>query len=106
MADDLARLPAAIRLARRAKTNTVQNITLSLASIAILVIAALAGGLSLTAGVLLNEGSALLIIAKRTPTPQATRRRRIIMNDEAPQIRGRQLMSRPQTKASQETGEP
>lgn len=63
MADDLAKLPDAIRLSRRALTNIRQNIALSLATIAILVAGALAGGLTLTSGLLLNEGTALLIIA-------------------------------------------
>jgi Zn2+/Cd2+-exporting ATPase len=63
MADDLRRLPAAIRLARRALANIRQNIVLSLATIAVLVPAALFGHLSLTSGLLLNEGTALLIIA-------------------------------------------
>ena len=63
MADDLMKLPAAISLARRAMTNVHQNITLSLISVGFLVISALAGWLSLTTGLLLNEGSALLIIA-------------------------------------------
>ena len=63
MADDLAKLPQAIRLARRALTNIRQNVALSLATVAVLVGAALAGHLSLTAGLLLNEGTALLIIA-------------------------------------------
>ena len=63
MADDLAKLPAAIRLARRALSNIRQNIVMSLAAIAVLVAAALAGWLSLTSGLLLNEGTAMLIIA-------------------------------------------
>ncbi|MGI8870181.1 MAG: HAD-IC family P-type ATPase [Mycobacteriales bacterium] len=63
MADDLTRLPAAIRLARRARVNITQNIMLSLASVAVLVAAALGGLLNLTEGVILNEGTALLIIA-------------------------------------------
>jgi Cd2+/Zn2+-exporting ATPase len=63
MADDLAKLPAAVRLARRAMANVRQNIALSLAAVAVLVVAAMAGWLSLTEGVLLNEGSAILIIA-------------------------------------------
>jgi Cd2+/Zn2+-exporting ATPase len=63
MADDLTRLPAAIRLARRALANIRQNIGMSLATIAVLVPAALLGYLSLTSGLLLNEGTALLIIA-------------------------------------------
>ena len=63
MADDLTRLPAALRLARKALTNIRQNIVMSLATIAVLVPAALLGYLSLTSGLLLNEGTALLIIA-------------------------------------------
>ena len=63
MADDLARLPAALRLARRAQRNIRQNVVMSLASVALLVAAALAGLLNLTAGVVLNEGTAVLIIA-------------------------------------------
>ncbi len=63
MADDLAKLPAAIRLSRRTLTNIRQNIVLSLATVGVLVMAALAGWLSLTTGLLLNEVTALLIIA-------------------------------------------
>ena len=63
MADDLTKLPQAVRLARRALANIRQNVALSLATVAVLVAAALTGRLSLTAGLLLNEGTALLIIA-------------------------------------------
>ena len=63
MGDDLAKLPEAVRLSRRAVANIRQNIGLSLATVAVLVIGALGGWLSLTTGLLLNEGSALLIIA-------------------------------------------
>jgi Cd2+/Zn2+-exporting ATPase len=63
MADDLSKLPEAIRLSRRAMTNIRQNIAMSLTTVAVLVLGALAGWLSLTTGLLLNEGSALLIIA-------------------------------------------
>lgn len=63
MADDLAKLPEAIRLSRRAVANIRQNIALSLLTVAFLVVAALGGWLSLTSGLLLNEGSALIIIA-------------------------------------------
>jgi Zn2+/Cd2+-exporting ATPase len=59
------KLPAAIRLARRATRTIHQNVTLSLATVAVLVAAALTGRLSLTSGLLLNEGTALLIIAQR-----------------------------------------
>jgi Cd2+/Zn2+-exporting ATPase len=63
MADELDKLPAAIRLARRAMRIVKGNVALSLASIVALIAAALAGWLSLTTGLLLNEGMAILIIA-------------------------------------------
>jgi Cd2+/Zn2+-exporting ATPase len=63
MADDLTRLPAAITLARRTRRIVGENVTLSLATIAVLVTFALAGGFTITQGILLNEGTALLIIA-------------------------------------------
>jgi Cd2+/Zn2+-exporting ATPase len=63
MADDLGKLPAAIRLARRAVRTIHQNVALSLGTVAVLVVAALSGRLSLTSGLLLNEGTAMLIIA-------------------------------------------
>ena len=63
MADQLAKLPAAITLARKAASIIRQNIALSLAAIAALDTAALTGHMSLAAGLLLNEGSAVLIIA-------------------------------------------
>ncbi|WP_435528081.1 heavy metal translocating P-type ATPase [Microbacterium aurantiacum] len=62
MADELDRLPAAIRLSRRARNNIKINIALSLTVVAILIVAGLAGWMSLTTGLLLNEGSAALII--------------------------------------------
>ena len=63
MADDLKKLPQAVRLARRALGTIRQNVVLSVGSVAVLVAAALAGRLSLASGLLLNEGTALLIIA-------------------------------------------
>lgn len=62
MADELDRLPAAIRLSRRARRNIKLNIAMSLVVVAVLVVAGLAGWMSLTTGLLLNEGSAALII--------------------------------------------
>jgi len=72
MSDELDKLPAAIRLARRAMRIVKANVALSLASIAALFAAALAGWLILTTGLLLNEGMVLLIVANglrllRTP---------------------------------------
>ncbi len=63
MADQLTKLPAAISLARRAAYTIGQNIILSLVAIAVLDAAAITGHISLATGLLLNEGSALLIIA-------------------------------------------
>jgi Zn2+/Cd2+-exporting ATPase len=63
MADELEKLPDTIRLARRATRTVRQNVALSLVAVVILVACALAGLLTLTEGLLLNEGTALLIIA-------------------------------------------
>jgi len=63
MGDDLAKLPVAIRLARRAMRTVRQNVAMALVANAVLVTAALTGHLTLTEGILLNEGTALIIIA-------------------------------------------
>ncbi|MGW4058590.1 heavy metal translocating P-type ATPase [Amycolatopsis sp. NPDC004747] len=63
MADDLTKLPYAVALARRARRNINQNIVLSLAMVVVLVTAALTGAFTLTEGVLINEGYALVVIA-------------------------------------------
>lgn len=62
MTDDLDHLVDVIALSRRTLANIQQNVVISLVTIAALVVAALAGGMRLTTGLLLNEGSALLII--------------------------------------------
>ncbi len=61
MADRLDKLEAAIRLGRRSQGIVRQNITLALASVAVLLIANFWGELSLPAGVLGHEGSTLLV---------------------------------------------
>lgn len=63
MGGQLAALPAAITLARKTARIIRQSIGLSLAAIAALDAAALTGHISLAAGLLLNEGSAIVIIA-------------------------------------------
>jgi len=63
MTDDLGKVTEAIRLSRHALVNIRQNIIMSLVTVAVLVTAALTGWLSLTTGLLLNEATALLIIA-------------------------------------------
>lgn len=62
MADDLTKLPYSVALARRSRRIIAQNIALSLAAIAALVVLAVTGGFTLTQGVLLNEAWALVII--------------------------------------------
>jgi Cd2+/Zn2+-exporting ATPase len=62
MADDLAKLPYAVALARRTRRIIGQNIALSLTAILALVVAAVTGWFTLTWGVLANEAWALLVI--------------------------------------------
>lgn len=93
MADDLTRLPEAIGLARRALANIRQNIVLSLATIAVLVVGALAGWLTLTTGLLLNEGTALLIIVNglrllRSPRPSSVPASSLAIDRLAGQAKG------------------
>ncbi|MFQ5847386.1 MAG: HAD-IC family P-type ATPase [Candidatus Methylomirabilales bacterium] len=63
MTDDLSRLTYALDLSRRAIANIRQNIIASLAIVAFLIPAALAGWLGLVQGLLMNELSALVVIA-------------------------------------------
>ncbi|MBI2858186.1 MAG: heavy metal translocating P-type ATPase [Chloroflexi bacterium] len=63
MADDLCRVPDAFKLSRRAMANIRQNIVVSLAFIAVVVTLAVIGRINLVPGVVLNEGSALLVMA-------------------------------------------
>lgn len=63
MADDIAMLPYAISLSKKARSVIVQNISLSLLVVVLLVFGALTNRISLAFGVLGHEGSALLVIA-------------------------------------------
>jgi Zn2+/Cd2+-exporting ATPase len=76
MADDLRKLPEAIAHGRRTHANLRQNIALSLIVVAGLVTAALTGRLSLTAGLLLNEATALAVIANGLRLLRPTGRRK------------------------------
>ncbi len=62
MADDLAKLPAVFSLSRRTVKNIRQNIIISLAVIAFLVPAALAGWIGMVPGLLINEAGGLAVI--------------------------------------------
>lgn len=63
MADDLDQLVYMVKISRKTVSVIKQNIVFSLAIVAFLVITALFGWMPLTTGLILNEGSALVIIA-------------------------------------------
>lgn len=62
MHDRLENFLAAYRLSRRARAVIRQNVAVSLATVVVLMVAALAGGLPLTLGVLGHEGSTVLVV--------------------------------------------
>jgi Cd2+/Zn2+-exporting ATPase len=62
MADDLAKLPRAILLARRTVTTMRQNIAIALATVAALLAGVLFGGVTMSIGMLIHEASVLLVI--------------------------------------------
>ncbi|OGP90396.1 MAG: copper-translocating P-type ATPase [Deltaproteobacteria bacterium RBG_16_48_10] len=62
MSDDLSKLPVAFSLSRRTVRNIRQNIIISLAIIAFLVPAALAGWIGMVPGLLINEAGGLAVI--------------------------------------------
>jgi Cd2+/Zn2+-exporting ATPase len=63
LADDLQKLPYAIRLSRTALRTVRQNVFFSLGVIAFLIVTTLGGWLKLSMGVFGHEGSALIVIA-------------------------------------------
>ena len=63
MGDDLGRLPFAVGLSRRARTIIRQNLYVSLAVIAVLVLATVTGVFGIGPAVLVHEGSTLVVIA-------------------------------------------
>lgn len=62
MSDDLSKIPYALRLSRRAVVTIKQNVAASLAIVALVVTLALLGKIGLVPGLLVNEGSALLVM--------------------------------------------
>lgn len=62
MEDRLSALPQAVALARRARAVAVQNLALSLASVALLTAAVLMSGIPLPLAVLAHEGTTLLVV--------------------------------------------
>lgn len=63
MADDIAMLPYAVSLSRKARRIIRQNVTFALLVVVVLVAGALARYVNLATGVIGHEGSALLVIA-------------------------------------------
>src|SRR5665647_3392831 len=63
MSDDLSQIGYLRELSSKTVTSIKQNITVSLINIAFMVVAALIGMLGLVTGLLLNEASAILVIA-------------------------------------------
>jgi Cd2+/Zn2+-exporting ATPase len=63
MGDDLARLPAALSLARRARKIIRQNLAFAFAVMATLMVLAIVGNIALPLGVVGHEGSTLLVVA-------------------------------------------
>jgi Zn2+/Cd2+-exporting ATPase len=62
MRDDLLKLPAAVRLARRTVANLRQNIVVALTTVAALLAGVLFGGVTMAIGMLVHELSVLVVI--------------------------------------------
>ncbi|MGV9193546.1 heavy metal translocating P-type ATPase [Microbacterium sp. MC2] len=62
MADDLLKLPEAIGLARRTVRVLRQNIAIALVTVVLLLAGVFAGGVTMAVGMLVHEGSVLLVI--------------------------------------------
>ncbi|RSZ61219.1 cation-transporting P-type ATPase, partial [Corynebacterium hylobatis] len=63
MADKLPRLPYALGLAQRTVRTMRVNIAIALATVAILLVGVLLGGVTMSIGMLVHEASVLLVIA-------------------------------------------
>ncbi len=63
MSDDLARLPHAIRLARRTAANLRQNVVFAVATVVLLLVGVVLGGVTMSLGMLVHEASVLIVVA-------------------------------------------
>ena len=63
MGDNLLKLPVAFSLSRKAIANIMQNIIMSIAIVFLLILAAIFGFVDLVSGLIINEVSALIVIA-------------------------------------------
>jgi Cd2+/Zn2+-exporting ATPase len=62
MADDLERIPYAVTLSKATRRNVRQNVGLAVLTVAVLLVGVLAGSVHLAGGMLVHEGSVLLVI--------------------------------------------
>lgn len=62
MGDDLLKLPEAIRLAKRTVGVMRQNIAIALITVVLLLVGVFAGGVTMAVGMLVHEGSVLVVI--------------------------------------------
>ena len=73
MGDNLLKLPEAISLARRTVANMRQNITIAVATVALLLLGVLLGGVTMSIGMLVHEVSVLVVIINAMRLLQRTR---------------------------------
>ncbi|MEV8136780.1 heavy metal translocating P-type ATPase [Microbacterium aurantiacum] len=62
MGDNLLKLPEAIRLAKRTVSVMRQNIAIALITVVVLLVGVFAGGVTMAVGMLVHEGSVLIVI--------------------------------------------
>jgi Cd2+/Zn2+-exporting ATPase len=62
MKDNLLKLPEAVSLAKRTVSNMRQNIVIALATVAVLMLGVLLGGVTMSVGMLVHEASVLVVI--------------------------------------------
>src|SRR5699024_7030078 len=62
MGDNLLKLPEAIKLAKRTVSVMRQNIAIALITVLVLLVGVFAGGVTMAVGMLVHEGSVLVVI--------------------------------------------
>ncbi|MFB6184817.1 MAG: cation-transporting P-type ATPase, partial [Haloarculaceae archaeon] len=62
MADDLARIPDAVALSKATRRNVYQNVAIAVLTVALLLAGVLGDAVHLAGGMLVHEGSVLLVI--------------------------------------------
>lgn len=66
MSDRLDRLPRALRLARQTRAVMRENVVLAVATVALLLLGVLAGGVTMAVGMLVHEASVLIVVLNAT----------------------------------------